>query len=280
MAFKYSEFEKLLKKGNWFNFNLEKSELKDLCNKLKPPMNPSAHVIATEINKISEKKWGKYKKAKVYLEKNFIGLEAALAKINAGPAVMPIGYFAGKKHRETKDGKSYEFILQERGNSCGPACVLIAKQLVHPEKRDQIREGQIRGLMAQAKAGTLHTGQSSIGDEARVLQNWQITRSNCISTIKILKGEPGRIDSAKMASADRDTLFKQLNKCTKMKPAIIGWHWNVGGHFTVCVGPTRDGSELIILDPWTGVETVSNTVDGFQKYKGGKGTLGDAILCY
>src|SRR3546814_15701820 len=52
------------------------------------------------------------------------------------------------------------------------------------------------------------------------------------------------------------------------------------GHFTMCCGPTEDGSKLVIVDPWTGIGYVDNTVNGFTSYQNGTGTLGDAIVCY
>lgn len=40
-----------------------------------------------------------------------------------------------------------------------------------------------------------------------------------------------------------------------------------GGHWTVCVGPTKDRSKLVILDPRNDVQYLDNTDAGFTTYR-------------
>ena len=72
----------------------------------------------------------------------------------------------------------------------------------------------------------------------------------------------------------RDALLAELRKCTQHKPCIVGWLWTGGGgHWTVCNGPTKDGSELVILDPWDGIQYIKNDLADFDSYQNGAGTL-------
>ena len=182
-------------------------------------------------------------------------------------------YAPGKWVRQkNKDNKWFEFILQKKGNSCGTASVLIVKQLVHPGIRARLSEEELRGIIALREAGLTNRGISSIGSTARSLHNWQTVGSDPDPLVATLKGEPAPVLKARLSWADRTTMFADFQKITPKRPAIVGWWWGKkgtyghGGHWTVCVGPTSDGNLLTILDPWNGIQYLSNSRSGFSTY--------------
>ncbi|MGE0760229.1 MAG: hypothetical protein AB7O38_24665, partial [Pirellulaceae bacterium] len=73
----------------------------------------------------------------------------------------------------------------------------------------------------------------------------------------------------------------QLLKTTKKKPAIGVVSWDAGGlHYVVAAGKSKDGSKLIILDPFYGVQTapiVSNSLGNYRPVDPNNGAqLGNA----
>ncbi|WP_346864422.1 papain-like cysteine protease family protein [uncultured Draconibacterium sp.] len=268
IIFSFNEFKKQIRKDNW-KFVLKKSELNGLYNFLKTSDRPNPNRVAMEMGKVSSIKWQKYKKTRHYLTSSIPGLTAALATSGTTLGQTPTGYVAGKWYkRKDRDGRWFEILLQGKDNSCGPACVLIIKQLIHPNAKYQLREPQIRGLIAQAEHDTLHTGSSSIGSETIALHDWRHVGSCNPPLMTILKGNPFPIRNVRYASSSKKRLFEQLNACSTKKPAIVGWAWAAGGgHWTVCIGPTRDQQYLIILDPWNGIKYVQNDETNFTKYQ-------------
>lgn len=268
VIFNFNQFKKKIRKDNW-KFVLKKSELKGLYNFLKTTSRPNANRVAFEMGKVSTTKWNKYKNTRAYLVSSIPGLSSALATSGGALGQTPEGYVAGKWYkRRDKDGRWFEILLQAKDNSCGPACVLMIKQLIHSNAKYQLREPEIRGLIAQAEHDRLHTGESSLGSETLALHDWRHVGSCNTPLVKILKSRPFPIPNVRHASSAKTTLFEQLNSCSTKKPAIVGWAWlGGGGHWTVCIGPTGDGQELIILDPWTGINYVSNDPTNFVKYQ-------------
>src|SRR5690606_5526341 len=127
-GFIYKNFEQELKKDNSHYERFKRSSLHDLVELLKRKMPPvTAAEVQKEMAKIPAAKWTKYANVKRYLTTAF-NLQT-LAAIATKPSVP--GYRPGKWHRDKdKDGRWHHYVLQERGNSCGPACVAIVKRAV------------------------------------------------------------------------------------------------------------------------------------------------------
>ncbi|NMJ42112.1 hypothetical protein GWK16_12730 [Roseomonas sp. JC162] len=182
-------------------------------------------------------------------------------------------YEAGKWVREkNRDGNWFEFVLQKRGNSCGPACVLIMKQLWNPAARYQISEDVFRGLVALAERGRLNAGISAISRSAGGLHDWTRNGSEAAPLVQILKAQPSPITTARTVAGNAAAVLDALQKSSSKRPAIVGWWWgrrgerSNGGHWTVCVGPTKDGRDLTILDPWNGIQYIGNHRQSFWNY--------------
>ncbi|MEM7058926.1 MAG: hypothetical protein AAF557_15165 [Pseudomonadota bacterium] len=77
MPFKYSEFEKVLKKDNSNYERILKSDLHALVEELKKS-NPNASKVDAEMKKVSKQKWKKYAKTRKYLLGAFPSLEPKL----------------------------------------------------------------------------------------------------------------------------------------------------------------------------------------------------------
>lgn len=191
-------------------------------------------------------------------------------------ATVVAGYVPGKWERtKDVDGRWHDYVLQERGNSCGPACVAIVKRGFHNLAANQISEEQIRGAVALAEGHRLNEGISTLGAQAISAHDWVNVGSNNAGLIQVLKKSPAPVPNARDGGGLSAAAFlERLRQCTPRKPCIIGWNWQGGGgHWTVCAGPTKDGSQLLILDPWTGVEYIPNDALGYLSYQGGSGML-------
>lgn len=182
-------------------------------------------------------------------------------------------YAPGKWVREkNRDGNWFEFLLQKKGNSCGPASVLIIKQLYNPGARYQFSEDVFRGLVGLAERGRLNTGVSSISRHAGGLHDWTRNGSEPAPLVQILKAQPSPIPMARPVVGSAELVLDALKKSSSKRPAIVGWWWGQrgdrgnGGHWTVCVGPTKDGKDLTILDPWNGIQYVSSHKSSFATY--------------
>jgi hypothetical protein len=202
--------------------------------------------------------------------------------LNAIPAVAaPVtdAYSPGKWDRSRDDdGHWYDYIRQEKGNSCVCATIVMVKRAVHNLASTDLREEQIRGILALEEAGKLNSGISALSDAAQNHHDWDNVGTGPTRAVKALQKNPYPVPTARIlpGKAGQD-LLNGIRKFTRKTPGLIGWRWSSGGHFTMCVGPTDDGSRLVIIDPWTGINYVDNSLTGFTSYSNGQGTLGDVI---
>jgi hypothetical protein len=142
--------------------------------------------------------------------------------------------------------------MQEQGNSCGCASVrTVVKAFTHiPLPSEQ----QVRDDMSLWESGIAHTGV------AKSNHDWENVGSVMESLARILVSYG--LKTARTVLGHPDCL-EALKKCSANAPGIVGWWWGLfgdktnGGHWTVCVGPTKDGTRLVILDPWNGVQYVN-----------------------
>ena len=168
------------------------------------------------------------------------------------------------------DGRHWSFAQQNKGMSCGPTSVKIAKELFHNQK---IGEEVIRGAVGMQYAGTMNTGQSLI-DAARASEpRWRLHGAIEDMVLPAVKLQPLGIPGARFAHG-----LQALRAASRNHPAILGFNWSGGGgHFVVCVGPTRlDPSLFVILDPDGGLQYLSaeDTVGNAIHYKPSYGATG------
>jgi hypothetical protein len=204
-----------------------------------------------------------------------------LIGFTAPPVASSNTYSPGKWDRvQDQDGGWHEFIRQEKGNSCVCATVAMVKRAVHSLAPHQVTEEQIRGIMALEETGNLNQDISALSLAAQKHHDWDNIGTGPNRAVSILRKQPYPVAQARRVTAKGPALLDQLRKCSAKSPGLIGWRWTKSGHFTMCCGPTKDGSKLMIIDPWTGIQYVDNSNPQFASYQGGAGTLGDAIVCH
>jgi len=128
--FRFDQLQKEIAKDNKHYERHKRSSLHDLVELLQRKMPPvTANEVQTAMAKVPSAKWTKYKNVQKYLVQSF-NLQAHAA--TSTPASTIPGYVPGKWQREKDaDGRWHDFVLQERGNSCGPACVAMVKRAAH-----------------------------------------------------------------------------------------------------------------------------------------------------
>jgi hypothetical protein len=206
-------------------------------------------------------------------------LQPVLNGVAVAPVPVNNAYVPGKWDRaKDQDNHWYEFIRQHKGNSCVCATIVMVKRAVHNLSANQLSEEEVRGLMALEETGNLNQGISAISSAAQNHHDWDNVGTGPARAVAVLKVKPHPVDARILPGKTGQGLLDSINLFTRKKPGLIGWRWSTGGgHFTMCCGPTVDGSRLVIVDPWTGIGYVDNTLTGFTSYNGGTGTLGVAI---
>lgn len=149
------------------------------------------------------------------------------------------------------DGRWWSFAQQQKGMSCGPTSVKIAKEMYHNKK---IGEEVIRGLVGLQYSGRSNTGitltQAARASEGR----WRKRGAIEEMVLPAVKSQPLAIPQARFVHG-----LQPLRSASRNRPAILGFNWDGGGgHFVVCVGPTKtDPSLFVILDPEGGLQYLS-----------------------
>jgi hypothetical protein len=282
MAFIFQTFKTRIKDANWHFEWFKNSRLHDLIDtvQLNPTgafPNPHLKAIADAYEALSAEVKRKYAVGLDYLERNYPGLKGQLVKdkvittASVGPSVP--GYTPGKWERtKDADNRWHDYVLQQRGNSCGPSCVLMLKKAYYPESKGRVSEQEIRGLIAQFESGLTNQGISTVDDPAQNLHDWANVGSTPSPLVKALKSTPLPLRGTEMVYCPDAEFLGYLRERSPKEPAIVGWWWgaapdtSLGGHWTVCIGPTSDNSRLVILDPWNGVQYLTNTEADFTTY--------------
>lgn len=158
------------------------------------------------------------------------------------------GIFTGKDI----DGRHFRFPQQQRGMSCGPTSVRITKQLYY---NTEIAEEAMRGAVGLQHLGTANTGQSLASAAAATATDWAVAGTMERMVLPAVQHAPYAIMGAHFAHG-----IAQLRNASRNHPAILGFNWERGGgHFVVCVGPTKlDPSLFVILDPDGGLQYLSS----------------------
>ena len=186
------------------------------------------------------------------------------------PVVAQNTNYAPGKWQSVKDddGNWHEFFYQEKGNSCVCASIVMMKRMINSLAASQLSEQEIRGVLALAETGNLNEGISSVGIAAQNHHKWDTTGTNLTQALKTLQVKPHSVSAARQVAGNSGQgLLDTLNAATPKRPAMIAWLWSGGGgHATVCIGPTKDGGRLKILDPWTGIQYIDNNVNNYTSY--------------
>jgi len=266
--FALSMFEDKVKEANFHYEWFKKSSLHELTELLKDKTVSPARgkELRDALSRIPQKKRERYRNAIGYLKSTHPAFAGAL--MSAFVAVGPTSnsYQPGKFYRHKDNvGRWHDFVMQEKGNSCGCAVVRIVKAAHYPQEKSKLGENEIQGIIAQIETGQAHQGLSSA--QTQSLHDWENVGSNPEPLVQALRSPPAPIKSARAVHMSGARMRAELARSSPRQPAIVGWWWNGGGgHWTVCVGPGSP-DKLVILDPWNGVQYVDNTDSGFTNYQ-------------
>jgi hypothetical protein len=149
------------------------------------------------------------------------------------------------------DGRWWSFDQQQKDYSCGPTSVKNAKQLYHNRL---IAEESMRGLVGMQHLNSANSGMSLAQAAANTAGRWDGSGTMEDKVLPAVKSAPLSIPGAHFVHG-----ISQLRLASRNRPAILGFNWTGGGgHFVVCVGPTKtDPSLFVILDPESGLEYLS-----------------------
>jgi hypothetical protein len=244
-----TDFIAQAKRDNWF-FSMKTTSLGPLIQTLGVNV-PNPVAIAKEFARLPDAKRRRYQRSLALLEARLPPLQKLVATHQGGIGLTDQSYMPGKPvRRKDSDGRWYDFEMQEKGNSCGPTCVrIVLKEFTHialPSERE-VRDG-----MSLYESGVAHQGITKSNHD------WENIGSNVPSLVRYLANEGLR--DARSVHGPSSVVLAALKKCSKNYPGIIGWWWGLrgdssnGGHWTVCVGPSKAGDKLVILDPWNGVQ--------------------------
>ena len=149
------------------------------------------------------------------------------------------------------DGRWWTFTQQQKDMSCGPTSVKITKELYHNQT---IGEEVIRGLVGLQYSGRSNTGITLLQAARASDGRWRLQGAIEDMVLPAVKRQPLAIPQAHFVFG-----LQPLRAASRNRPAILGFNWvGGGGHFVVCVGPTRtDPSLFVILDPDGGLQYLS-----------------------
>lgn len=150
------------------------------------------------------------------------------------------------------DGRWWKFAQQQRDMSCGHTSVKIAKELFHNR---EVGEEAIRGLVGLQHTGKANTGVGLLQSARETDRRWRAVGSIESMVLSAVRREPLPIPAARFMHG-----IQNLRAASRNRPAILGFNWTGGGgHFVVCVGPTKtDSSLFVILDPDGGLQYLSS----------------------
>jgi hypothetical protein len=267
--FKLEVFESKVKDANFHFEWFKKSSLHELIELLKDktPSPTRGQELRNALDRIPQKKRERYRNAIGYLKTTHPAFSGDLMSRFVAVGQTSNSYQPGKFYRH-KDmiGRWHDFVMQEKGNSCGCAVVRIVKAAHYPQEKSKLGEKEIQGLIAQIETGRTHQGLTS--KQTETLHDWDNVGSNPHPLVEALRSPPAPVKNARAVYMSAARMRAELARSSPKQPAIVGWWWKggAGGHWTVCAGlATPD--KLVILDPWNGVQYVDNTNSGFNAYQ-------------
>ena len=204
---------------------------------------------------------------------------------SCGPTCLRYAKLLFHDHAQAPESPTYS-LMEAQGQKFSEGTA--RKQVAACEPRKGYAKTQRQELIAQAKEKYPDkdpkdairkylfdsTYEERVSGPFAKHDSWQNSGSRPEMLVEALKCFPMPVQSARLV--DRN-FTEHLKNCSPRYPAIIGVQWTVnsdtppgerlsddvkeqakksgstGGHFVSCVGPTKDGSHFIILDPMQGV---------------------------
>lgn len=187
-------------------------------------------------------------------------MKAAPYLNQSAPPPPPLMQHGVKNQQKDVNGDWHEIPVQTEANSCGPASIRMVIKLV---QNTDVDENYLRQLVEFVEEGGAYGG--SLGTVGVVSQNgvhdWSPNGGGTWLVTKALQAVRPPI------SVIEGTDSKTLLQTSKKKPAIGVVAWNGGGlHYVVAAGKSRDGTKLIILDPFYGVQWAPVAANSLGNY--------------
>ncbi|MFN0115244.1 MAG: hypothetical protein ACKVPY_11260 [Paracoccaceae bacterium] len=181
------------------------------------------------------------------------------------------------------DGVWHNFTIQQHGNSCVCATVLIVKLALYPEAKGRLTEAMIRNAIAMKETGQMNTGTSLFDASITHAHDWEKQGTNPQMAVMALGLQPNPVRGTVLPK-DETGFLEKMKASTPKNPCLVGWRWaKGGGHFTVCTGPAAgDPTKLVIIDPQVGFRTVGADAAGIKNYvplTGISGQAADVVAC-
>ncbi len=168
------------------------------------------------------------------------------------------------------DGKFYKVACQTEALSCGPACIRIIIQLVQGK---EVGEDYLRSLVETLEEGGGVGSESPRGViQSKGNHNWALSGVGtwCAYIPRLIAQiRPSINCTVKNHSS-------ALLQSTNRNPSIgfISWHGSGAKHFVVVAGKSTDGTRMVVLDPYYGVQSApieGGTLGTYQPTEKGRG---------
>lgn len=171
-----------------------------------------------------------------------VPLPPPLSVVSALPVPAAQMYVPGALIQDKLGGNHFEISLQQKGSSCGPACLRI---LIKQVKNERVGEEALRAIID----GSLGGGGVVVSNNSHDWVNqgtWGMDKAL----------ESYRIN----ATLHRTNPNQFLLAATLKKPciAVVEWTGAGGLHYVVVVGKNSVGT-ITVLDPWYGLQQFSTS---------------------
>jgi hypothetical protein len=190
----------------------------------------------------------------------FRGEGAKFLSQNAPPP-PPLMQLGARNTQKDVDGGWHEIPIQTQKNSCGPCSIRLVIKLV---QNKDVGEDFLRDLVEMAEEGGAFGG--SLGRGGVVISggahDWSPSGGGTWLVPAALAAVRPEIAISNSTNPD------DLLRTTKKRPAIAVVSWSGGGmHYVVAAGPNRNGDQLIVLDPFYGVQAAPIGPTGLGNYQ-------------
>jgi hypothetical protein len=186
--------------------------------------------------------------------------QAAPYLSQSAPPPPPLMQYGAKNRQKDVDGGWHEIPVQTQENSCGPCSIRMVIKLV---TNQDVGEEYLRELVEMVEEGGAYGGSLGRGG---VLQrggahDWSPTGGGTWLIPAALDAVRPPIKTSH--GADPSVLLQT----SKKKPAIGVVKWANGAlHYVVAAGRSHDGTKLIILDPYYGVQAAPVVANALGDY--------------
>lgn len=192
-------------------------------------------------------------------------LKQTFASLTVPRPPPPVVLEQGRKiHQKDADGRHYNLTLQNRENSCGPACIRIVVKLV---QNVDVGEDSLRQYVEMAEEGADYhggLGQGGVIASTSTAHDWGPTGGGTWYVPEALASVRPMIRAIHVQST------AALRSSTRSKPIIGVVEWDPGGglHYVVVAGPLRTvPNSFLVIDPFYGVQRVPVAHGSFGWYE-------------